>query len=55
MKISIEKCIAVEDAVVGLDAAIASNMDNCAIGDAVFCEKATYNLNSFRDLLILIK
>lgn len=48
MKISIEKCIVVEDAIAG-------NMDNCAIGDAVSSGKATYNLNSFMDLLILIK
>lgn len=55
LNLSAEKCIVVEDAVAGIDAAIAGNMDNCAIGDAVSSGKATYNLNSFRDLLILIK
>jgi len=50
-----KKCIVVEDAVAGLDAAIAGNMDCCAIGDAVSSLKATYNLSSFKDLLMVIK
>lgn len=48
-----EKCVVVEDAVVGIDAAIAGNMDSCAIGDAIFSNKATYNLNLFSDLLLI--
>lgn len=50
-----EKCVVVEDAVAGIEAAIAGNMDSCAIGDATFSLKATYNLNSFKDLLGIIK
>jgi beta-phosphoglucomutase len=48
-----EKCVVVEDAVAGIDAAIAGNMDSCAIGDAIFSNKATYNLNLFSDLLLI--
>lgn len=46
-----EKCMVVEDAEAGIDAAIAAHMDSAAIGDATGCGKATYNLASFRDLL----
>lgn len=46
-----EKCMVVEDAEAGIDAAIAGHMDSAAIGDATGCGKATYNLASFRDLL----
>lgn len=45
-----EKCIVVEDAEAGLEAAIAGGMDCAAIGSAVKCEKATYNLKRFSDL-----
>lgn len=55
LKLPAEKCVVVEDAVAGLDAAIAGEMDNCAIGDAVLCGKATFNLNSFKDLLMVVK
>lgn len=55
LNIPAQKCIVVEDAVAGLDAAIAGNMDNCAIGDAVLSGKATYNLKSFKDLLKVTK
>ena len=46
-----EKCMVVEDAEAGIDAAIAGHMDSAAIGDAVGCGKATYNLTTFADLL----
>lgn len=46
-----EKCIVVEDAEAGIMAAIAAKMECAAIGDAVKCNKANYNLNSFKDLL----
>lgn len=46
-----EKCMVVEDAEAGIDAAIAGHMDSAAIGDATGCGKATYNLAFFRDLL----
>lgn len=48
-----EKCLVVEDAVAGLEAAISGGMDSCAIGDAVSSGKATYNLNSFKELIIV--
>lgn len=50
-----EKCIVVEDAVAGLDAAKEGDMDSCAIGDAVLSGKATYNLNTFKELLEIVK
>lgn len=40
----------VKDAEAGINAAITGHMDSGAIGDATGCEKATYNLTSFRDL-----
>ena len=46
-----ESCLVVEDAVAGLEAAIAGGMDSCAIGDAVLSCKATFNLESFNDLI----
>lgn len=50
-----EKCIVVEDAVAGIEAAISGKMDSCAIGDAVHSLKGTYNLSSFKDLLFVVK
>ena len=47
-------CLVVEDAESGIEAAIAGNMDSAAIGDAINCGKANYNLKSFKDLLELI-
>lgn len=44
------ECIVVEDAKSGIEAAIAAGMDNAAIGDAVTCNLATYNLQTFSDL-----
>ncbi|MEH7493843.1 beta-phosphoglucomutase [Neobacillus niacini] len=51
LKLPPEKCLVVEDAVAGLEAAIAGGMDSCAIGDAVSSRKATYNLKSFNNIL----
>lgn len=45
------KCLVVEDAKAGIEAAIAGGMDSAAIGDAVKCNRATYNLANFSDLL----
>ena len=44
-------CLVVEDAKAGIQAARAAGMDAAAIGDAVACGLATYNLSTFRDLL----
>jgi beta-phosphoglucomutase len=49
-----EKSLVVEDAVAGVEAAMAAGMDSCAIGDAVNSGKATYNLASFNDLLEIV-
>jgi beta-phosphoglucomutase len=53
LNVSVGKCLVVEDAVAGLEAATAGGMDCCAIGDAVTSGKATYNLNLFGDLLAI--
>lgn len=45
------KCLVVEDAKAGLQAAIAGGMDCAAIGDAVESGLGTYNLTTFSDLL----
>ena len=49
-----QDCLVVEDAQSGLEAAIAGNMDCAAIGDAVKCYKANYNLETFSDLLLAV-
>lgn len=46
-----QDCLVVEDAESGLEAAFAGHMDCAAIGDAVKCQRATYNLKTFSDLL----
>ena len=44
-------CLVVEDAKAGIEAARAAGMDSAAIGDAVDCGLATYNLTRFSDLM----
>lgn len=46
-----DKCLVVEDAKAGLEAAIAGGMDCAAIGDAVASGLGTYDLETFADLL----
>lgn len=46
-----EECLVVEDAEAGLIAGQRAGMDQAAIGDAVRAEIATYNLDTFSDLL----
>lgn len=51
LELEAEDCLVVEDAVAGLEAAAAGNMDSAAIGDATTSDIAKYRLNSFADLL----
>lgn len=46
-----ENCLVVEDAEAGIMAGIAAGMKTAAIGDAVSCKKADYELKTFSDLL----
>jgi len=46
--------LVIEDAEAGVDAAIAGGMDSAAIGDAVKCNRATYNLTTFSDILNIV-
>lgn len=46
-----EECLVVEDAVAGIDAAIAGGFTCAGIGEAAKYEKANYSLNTFSDLL----
>ncbi|MGE4353323.1 MAG: beta-phosphoglucomutase [Oscillospiraceae bacterium] len=49
-----EVCLVVEDAEAGIRAAQAGHMDSAAIGDAVRYAIATYNLDTFSDLLKIV-
>ena len=44
-------CLVVEDAVSGLQAAMAADMDAAAVGDAAGSELASYSLGTFAELL----
>lgn len=44
-------CLVIEDAIAGVDAALAANMDCAAIGDAVSHPLATYRLTCLSDVL----
>lgn len=50
-----EKCLVVEDAKAGIQAATAGKMDSAAIGDAVSCNLGTYALGTFADLLKIVE
>jgi len=50
-----EKCLVVEDAEAGLQAAAAAGMDSAAIGDAVSSGIGNYNLSTFSDLLKVVE
>ena len=45
-----EECLVVEDAKAGIVAAAAGGFDSAAIGDAVKCGLANYNMSTFSDL-----
>lgn len=49
-----EECIVVEDAKAGVEAALAGNMKVAAIGDAIRCNKANFNLEHLIDLINII-
>lgn len=55
LDIPADKCIVVEDAKAGLEAAIGGGMDCAAIGDAVKSGLGTYNLTTFADLLKVVE
>ncbi len=46
-----EECVVVEDAIVGIDAAIAANMISVAIGNATYHQSKNYALQEFSDLM----
>ena len=50
-----KECLVVEDAVAGIQAAIAAGMDSAAIGDATKSELPTWKLGSFSDLLKIVE
>ena len=49
-----KKCLVVEDAVSGLQAALSCNMDCAAIGEATKSSIGTYKLTTFSDLLNVV-
>ena len=49
-----EKCLVVEDALAGLQAAAAGGFASAGLGPAAQSGKATYSLHSFRDLLDIV-
>ncbi|HHD2751309.1 TPA: beta-phosphoglucomutase [Clostridium perfringens] len=49
-----KECIVVEDAKAGVEAALAGNMKVAAIGDAIRCNKANFNLEHLIDLINII-
>lgn len=46
-----EDCLVVEDAEAGVDAGLTGGMKVAAMGDAVYCHKADFELTTFSDLL----
>ncbi|MBQ3701281.1 MAG: beta-phosphoglucomutase [Oscillospiraceae bacterium] len=55
LRLEPKDCLVVEDAKAGIEAALAAGMDAAAIGDAVSCGLATYNLTRFSDLIDCVK
>ena len=49
-----ERCLVVEDAKAGVEAAVAGGMDCAAIGDARCCEQGAHGLTTFSDLLKVV-
>lgn len=49
----VSECLVVEDALAGIDAAVAGGFESAGIGEAAMHKKVTYSLNTFSDLLTL--
>ena len=49
-----QQCLVIEDAMAGVEAALADNMDCAVMGDALGHPQATYRLNHFPDLLHIV-
>lgn len=49
-----KECLVVEDAAAGVEAALTGNMKVAAVGDAIKCNKATYNLDKLIKLIEII-
>ena len=47
-------CLVVEDALAGIDAAVAGGFDSAGVGEAATHEKVTYPMETFGDLLFKI-
>lgn len=48
------ECLVVEDASAGIEAALAGGFDAAGLGEAAKCEKTTYRLGVFADLLAIV-
>lgn len=46
-------CLVVEDAVMGIEAAVRGDFDSAGIGDAGTCAAAKYHLSSFKELIAI--
>lgn len=55
LNIEPSKCLVVEDAKAGIDAAVAAGMDSAAIGDAFGYSEAAYSITGIRELLKVCK
>ena len=50
-----KECLVIEDARAGIDAALAGGFDGAAIGDASHYEKATYHMDSFKEIIDIVR
>ena len=53
LKLDPAQCLVVEDAVAGLQAAVAGGFDSAGLGPAAQSGQATYAMQKFSDLLII--
>lgn len=49
-----EACLVVEDALAGIDAAVAGGFDSAGVGEAATHEKVTYPMETFGDLSLKV-